>query len=944
MAGRNVLHGNEEDWAARARAWAAAKAASENPHAPSQFTPIGRIEDHNHAYNDQYQQTVDPHLTDIQKLSLPVLSSPQMPVPMTNPHRSSAQVLPESASFSSGSSSYVSDVPASYSNRDGAPYSMSPSQGSVLLSSSIYQQEVPCSYSTIPGNASVIAFACEACHGGSGSQNEKFHTSLPPAVLSHQEPQPHSWPPPVPAIGRSSVEQLQVMHQDCSAESATDVHNQSSDFEHGPHQTANYMHPDPAGVVGGMEHVAVASSMHSWTSGTAVTPGAAFPPIPPQGPQFDLPPPVPGHTTPMFGRISGPGFRPGIPPVGPAFGVSTGTALHSPTAFPGDTNGVFNVSERPKKASVPNWLREEIIKKKAVIASSSIQDQPAEDSFNSVGAEGDEKTMRRSDQVDNKSSDSARSNEDEEDEDDVEAARTAAINQEIKRILTEVLLKVTDELFDEIATKVLSEDDLMVEAAVENGSELVNHKVSPPPTVSTPKASTEVLIPIKVKKKDNDDATEKSTSSSPGDVLGLANYASDDDDDDDDDDDNDEDGVESSHPTKQANGTTHERSDDTFASELVPEAEERGTSGMSTEVSNGVQGHLQSSAFRNGTNLSLQSSMNDVPRKGSPHTDNELICDGGSQVANEGLENSRDHIPVETGRIVGSSHQHAESSDSKDNFKRKDLAELKPGHGNAINEKPDSGGSQVREARSRSSKEEKHEDKRSSVGKDSVQGANAVEVKTNQKHSDSGVSKKGSGRDVRNEKGADERNNSSREKGKAWESEPRSSHGDKKDARKETEKVKPVNGKEDSNRKRDRQRDEMEDRSRHRDERDSHRYKRRRSPSAGSRAKDSKENSLVSHASASDDETSENSRHSASFEENDVISTGHFVVAVEVWHACATKKINKTQPKWQCKHKMLDFLFEVLPCGIVQLCIWRLQGIQREHVYLKWVLQRLKLV
>ncbi|KAK1381899.1 hypothetical protein POM88_019634 [Heracleum sosnowskyi] len=36
--------------------------------------------------------------------------------------------------------------------------------------------------------------------------------------------------------------------------------------------------------------------------------------------------------------------------------------------------------------------------------------------------------------------------------DDAEIARTAAINHEIKRVLTEVLLKVTDELFDEIAT------------------------------------------------------------------------------------------------------------------------------------------------------------------------------------------------------------------------------------------------------------------------------------------------------------------------------------------------------------------------------------------------------------------------------------------------------------------------------------------------------------
>jgi hypothetical protein len=44
-------------------------------------------------------------------------------------------------------------------------------------------------------------------------------------------------------------------------------------------------------------------------------------------------------------------------------------------------------------------------------------------------------------------------------QDEIEAARMAAMNQEIKRVLTEVLLKVTDDLFDEIATKVLNEDD-----------------------------------------------------------------------------------------------------------------------------------------------------------------------------------------------------------------------------------------------------------------------------------------------------------------------------------------------------------------------------------------------------------------------------------------------------------------------------------------------------
>lgn len=41
---------------------------------------------------------------------------------------------------------------------------------------------------------------------------------------------------------------------------------------------------------------------------------------------------------------------------------------------------------------------------------------------------------------------------------DAEAARKAAVNGEIRRVLTEVLLKVTDEMLVEIVTQVVEED------------------------------------------------------------------------------------------------------------------------------------------------------------------------------------------------------------------------------------------------------------------------------------------------------------------------------------------------------------------------------------------------------------------------------------------------------------------------------------------------------
>ncbi|KAK4402737.1 hypothetical protein Sango_1014400, partial [Sesamum angolense] len=89
--------------------------------------------------------------------------------------------------------------------------------------------------------------------------------------------------------------------------------------------------------------------------------------------------------------------------------------------------------------------------------------------------------------------------------------------------------KVTDELFDEIATKVLKEDDLSVE--VGRDIDMSNHQILPStPSVLTPKASAKVLIPTKKKENDYEDTSEKSTSGAPGDILGLASYASDEED------------------------------------------------------------------------------------------------------------------------------------------------------------------------------------------------------------------------------------------------------------------------------------------------------------------------------------------------------------------------------------------------------------------------------
>lgn len=148
--------------------------------------------------------------------------------------------------------------------------------------------------------------------------------------------------------------------------------------------------------------------------------------------------PTSGHPAPLF--PTGHGFQPTASMIGSAFGVGTGVTPH-PMAFSIDAYGV---SERPKKASslllsalsvittpviskksfefqasVPNWLREEIIKNKAVIASSN-QEIQKEDS-QSIEEYSNDKSSRKGDQADSKSIDSPGSTEN-EDEDEVIAS------------------------------------------------------------------------------------------------------------------------------------------------------------------------------------------------------------------------------------------------------------------------------------------------------------------------------------------------------------------------------------------------------------------------------------------------------------------------------------------------------------------------------------------
>lgn len=276
------------------------------------------------------------------------------------------------------------------------------------------------------------------------------------------------------------------------------------------HETINIRSTAPTAV---SEHGTVPTSTQSW--GPSATVGYFHPaPVPPQASQMD--PSL--HGGPLFGALSGSNY---VPPA--AFGVGSVTE-----AFPTDANTLFNVAERSKKPPVPNWLREELLKKKSTPVSASVQRSTNYDSMESEDAA---EPPKRADQNDSRSIGSAKSIvADEADEDEVEAARTAAINKEIKRVLTEVLLKVTDDLFNEIATKVMNEDNLSAEpnetTGVSSSKELGLGE-------SKVKTTAKVVVPAKPNSVSSTGRSDGIGLSSPkGALLGLASYDSDDEDDD----------------------------------------------------------------------------------------------------------------------------------------------------------------------------------------------------------------------------------------------------------------------------------------------------------------------------------------------------------------------------------------------------------------------------
>ena len=135
-----LAHNNGEDWAAKARAWAAAQNSSDNQYPQSQYTSFSRKEE------NQYS-VPNPQYADGQHFPVAASSYQQYQASVAPPYQSSE------SSFSSG---YVQDGHMPFNGRNGSlvggTNSALPHQESSPSNASVHLQEVPSSYSSFTGN------------------------------------------------------------------------------------------------------------------------------------------------------------------------------------------------------------------------------------------------------------------------------------------------------------------------------------------------------------------------------------------------------------------------------------------------------------------------------------------------------------------------------------------------------------------------------------------------------------------------------------------------------------------------------------------------------------------------------------------------------------------------------------------------------------------------
>lgn len=744
-------------------------------------------------YSSQYSQHFENHYHDIPQttISTPGFQNYQAPVPPRAPlvHQQDPTTI----------SSYAPDGRFSFGANDEIPgrdigAAFSHHQGST--SSSVNQQEVPSSYSSVPGKE--------------GLEGQQHGYSL------------------LAADSRSvPLEQAQFTHGNHSFDPMDQPLEFTPRFGHENNLKVKSSYPDSLGPTIGTDSVAPVSSLHAWTA--SVAPNVSYPPITPAFPSASQHessigiPPLAGQSAPMFGR--GSGFQPAVPSIGSPIGLGAGSALHPSAAFPVDAYGASLGTERPKKAAVPNWLREEIIKNKAAITNST--PEQFKEGIQSMKDDSIDNPIGKSDQADSKSIDSSRSMEEDDDEDYEVAQRTAAINQEVKRIVTEVLLTVTDELFDEIATRVLSEDDLTTDVIPSPDNLNSNHQVSPPPTVPASNSSAKVLVPVKAKESETENASGESSSGSPGNVLGLVNYASDDE--------YDNQNQISSVPKSDSSGgqNVHPRFEAEEHHKSPVNAEGDLFNGKSTGAqSDHVAMDLRSNDHRmNGKDLDNGAGHQPYSRTSVAKKGDSVADDGKSLLKSDAK--SRDNSGKTTsGRADLPTEKHSLRKTSEDSQERDTR-----GHDRHDIRRISSGRHIMKKTEGSMEREGEEEE---------IHGRRDGRHQKKDNIEDHNVSK-----DRLRDQGGKHR-----EKTRESDSRKRSPLCDVKDDKKERERDKKRGGR-DEDKKRERAKDEKGDKSRHKSS-DESRHKRRHSSPIGKSAKPNKESPLLSGDSS--DEAAEDSR------------------------------------------------------------------------------------
>lgn len=342
---------------------------------------------------------------------------------------------------------------------------------------------------------------------------------------------------------------------------------------------------------------------------------------------------------------------------------------------------------------------------------------------------------------------------------------------------------------------------------VDNNDASLYHEASPSaPEVPTPTASAKVLITAQPS------ATESDVSrilklSAPGDLLGLASYASDDDE------------------------------DDEIQNTVVPNSK-RNTMHQSSTTK-----MLSDDLFVDGNDLSAAKAKENLIYNFVPESDGRMYPNGSSGNYRPNNELNNNGSGGESSRGVEVVNK-ADISMSKENIKGLVQTELSGG-----SKKVTSGDTEVREDR------KKTDDKgRSSEGKYIVRGDESHRRQDERK--------------VKKEKtdDCDELKEKSKEQGLRSAEKPmdpdskrRSGHRDDKD--KQTDKDRRTKGKEGNERKRHGTRDEKGERTRDKPTSDLNRHKRYRSPSVDGRGRDKKNHIEVGRTNnSSDDESSEESR------------------------------------------------------------------------------------